>query len=131
MIKPARVLIMDDEEQWREELADTLKLDGYFVDCVSTVTQALEKLDETLYHLLVLDIGIVHTDSSNLDGMHLLGELGKRGLIDAIKVIVFSANDTKERIRIAFKDYKVTDLLSRNAFSNQEFLESVRRVFSK
>ena len=46
----------------------------------STATEALQRLAETLYHLLVLDIRLEDADHTNIDGISLLGELEKRGL---------------------------------------------------
>ncbi len=131
MNRQGRVLVVDDLESWREELVETLQHDGLLADSASTATEALQRLDETLYHLLVLDIRLEDADHTNVDGISLLGELEKRGLSDATKVIMLSAHDTKEHMRTAFRDHKVVDFLSKDNFSKQIFLESVWRVFSE
>lgn len=131
MNRQGRILVVDDLESWREELVETLQHDGLHADSASTATEALQRLDETLYHLLVLDIRLVDADQSNMDGISLLGELEKRGLSEATKVIMLSAHDTKEHMRMAFRDYKVADFLSKDKFSKQVFLESVWRAFSE
>src|SRR5437588_4888884 len=74
---------------------------------------------------------MVNTDPNNKEGIDLLGELDKRGLSEATKVIILSAYGTLERMRTAFKDYKVADFLSKDKFNKQVLLESVWRVFSK
>src|SRR6266568_8386507 len=51
-----RVLVVDDLEQWREQLVETLQGDGYYAGSASTATEVLQMLDEALYHLLILDI---------------------------------------------------------------------------
>jgi DNA-binding response OmpR family regulator len=126
-----RVLVVDDLEPWREQLVETLQQDGFYAASASTATEVLEQLDEALYHLLILDIRLADTDPSNIDGIDLLRELEKRGLSEATKVIMLSAHDTKEHMRLAFRDYKVVDFLSKDNFTRQLFLESVRRVFSQ
>jgi CheY-like chemotaxis protein len=131
MNRQGRILVVDDLESWREELVETLQHDGLLAESASTATEALQRLDETLYHLLVLDIRLVDADHNNMDGISLLGELEKRGLSEATKVIMLSARDTKEHMRTAFRDYKVADFLSKDKFSKQVFLESVWRAFSK
>lgn len=131
MIRRARVLVVDDLEQWREELVETLQRGGFEVDSTSTASQALEQLNKSSYHLLVLDIRMVDADQSNTGGIELLAELDKRDLSDAIKVIILSAYGTKEQMRLAFKDHKVADFLSKDDFNNRAFLESVRQVFSE
>ncbi len=131
MNSQGRVLVVDDLEPWREQLVETLQQDGFYAASASTATEVLEQLDEALYHLLILDIRLADTDPGNIDGIDLLRELEKRGLSEATKVIMLSAHDTKEHMRLAFRDYKVVDFLSKDNFTKQLFLESVQRVFSQ
>src|SRR3989440_9378181 len=131
MYRQGRVLVIDDLEKWREQLVETLQRDGFYADSASTVAQAFARLDETYYHILVLDIRLVDDDPRNEEGIDLLRELDKRGLSEATKVIILSAYGTQERMRSAFKDHKVADFLSKEKFSKQVLLASVQQVFSK
>ncbi len=74
---------------------------------------------------------MIDDDPNNKDGLELLPELHKRGLSDAFKIIILSAYGTKEQMRLAFKDYKVTDFLSKDDFTRKLFLESVQQAFTK
>ncbi len=131
MNKQGRILVVDDDEKWREELVETLQRGGFHADSASTTTEALEQLNETFYHLLVLDIRMVASDPSNIEGINLLlHELSKRGLSEATKVIMLSAYGTIELMRTSFREYKVVDFLSKDDFDNQVFLENVRQVFA-
>ncbi len=131
MNRQGRVLVVDDLEKWREQLVETLLRDGFYADAASTTAEVLQRLDETFYHLLLLDIRLVDADPSNQEGIGLLGELDKRGVSEATKVIILSAYGTPEQMRTAFKDHKVADFLSKDKFTKQLFLESVQQVFSK
>jgi CheY-like chemotaxis protein len=131
MARQGRILILDDLRKWREQLVEMLKRNGFYADSVATAAEALEVLNKTHYHVLVLDIRMDRDDPGNKDGIILLGELDKRGLSEAIKVIILSAYGTQERMRLAFKDYKVVDFLSKDNFNNQVFLECLRQVFSE
>jgi len=131
MNRQGRILLVDDLPKWREQLVEILQGEGYFADSASSVAEALEKLKETFYHVLVLDVRMVPADSSNIEGIDLLGELDKLGLSEAIKVIILSAYGNQKRMRLAFKDYKVADFLSKDNFNKQVLLEPVRRIFSK
>ena len=131
MNRQGRVLVVDDLEKWREQLVETLQHDGFYADAASTATEVLQRLDETLYHLLLLDVRLVDADPSNQEGIDLLDELDKRGLSDAIKIIILSAYGTKEQMRTAFAKHKVVDFLSKDNFTRQLFLESIEQVFSK
>ncbi len=131
MNRQGRVLIVDDLRKWREPLVEILQRDGFDVDAVATETEALQRLDKALYHLLILDIRLVDPDPSNVGGIDLLRRLDERGLSEATKVIMLSAYGTQEQMRLAFKDYKVADFLAKDQFTTRTFLESVRRVFSE
>src|SRR5947209_1155688 len=106
MNKQGRILIVDDLERWREELVETLQRGGFHADSASTVAQARLLLDETFYHLMVLDIRMDNVDPSNTAGIDLLHELDKRGLNEATKVIMLSGHGTQEQMRTAFREYK-------------------------
>lgn len=131
MDEQKRVLVVDDLEAWREQLVEILQSDGFYAEAASTPQEVLERLDKTFYHLLILDIRLVDADHSNVEGLDLLHTLNKLGLSKAIKVIMLSAHDTREHMSLAFKDYRVEDFLSKDEFTRQSFLESVRSVFSK
>ncbi len=130
MKKNGRILIVDDEHIWRDLLVEKLQKDGFHAEAVPSSTEALKRLEETLYHLLILDIRL-DNDTSNIDGVELLGELKKRGLSEATKVIMFSAHGTKDHMRLAFKDYGVADFLSKDPFDAHSFLENVHTAFSE
>jgi CheY-like chemotaxis protein len=129
--RQGRILIADDLKKWREQLVEMLERNGFYANSVASAVEALEELNKILYHILVLDIRMDRDDTSNQDGIILLGELDKRGLSEAIKVLILSAYGTQERMRLAFKDYKVVDFLSKYNFNNQVFLECLRQVFSE
>jgi DNA-binding response OmpR family regulator len=131
MNRQGRVLIVDDLEKWRKELTVTLQREGLSADSASTATEVLDRLSETLYHLLILDIRLVDSDPTNTEGIDLLRELDERGLSEATSVIILSAHGTPEQMRLAFKDYKVADFLSKNNFTKSLFLEIVQQAFSQ
>jgi CheY-like chemotaxis protein len=131
MNRQRRVLVVDDLEKWRELLIEALERDGFAVDSASSVAEVLQCLEETFYHALVLDIRLVDARADNVDGINLLGELDRRGLIEATRVIILSAYGTPEQMRLAFKGYRVADFLSKDEFTRQAFLESVRQAFSE
>lgn len=131
MARHRRVLVVDDLVQWRDALVEALQRGDFYVDAASTTAEARNYLRDNLYHLLVLDVRMDEADPSNVDGLDLLRELDTRGLSEALQVIMLSAYDTKERVRMAFKDFKVADFLSKDNFSTREFLEIVRQIFSK
>jgi CheY-like chemotaxis protein len=121
---------VDDLADWREVLGDTLRKGGFYVDTVATVAEALQHLEETFYHLLVLDVRMENQNPDNIDGLTLLDEIKQRGLNQATKVIMLSAYGTPEQMRVTFKDYEVLDFVPKDNFNNLHFLENVQQIFA-
>ncbi len=127
MSRPGRILIVDDKDNWRRTLVDTLQQNDYFSESVEDVPQALKKLSTAIYHIVILDIRL----PNDSEGIDLLQELDKRGLKGATKVIILSGYGTLEHVRRAFKEYDVADFLEKDNFSPQIFLESIAQIFAQ
>jgi FixJ family two-component response regulator len=56
MNESGRILIADDEETFLNSTADLLRREGYECDCASSAREAVEKLRENSYNLLIADI---------------------------------------------------------------------------
>ncbi|HUT64413.1 MAG TPA: response regulator [Anaerolineae bacterium] len=69
-MKKERILVVDDEEHqgllYEQELTD----EGYLVDIVTSGYQALEKVKENMYDLVILDIGM-----PDMNGLETLGRM--------------------------------------------------------
>ncbi|MFN0087532.1 MAG: response regulator [Blastocatellia bacterium] len=131
MSRRGRVLVVDDEDRWRDLLGSTLRAGGFEADTAGAVEEALERLATGFYHLLVVDIRMVHNDPANTGGMSLLRELEESGLLGASEVIMLSAYGTLQQMREAFARHKVADFLSKEDFDNIEFLDLVRKTFQE
>ena len=53
---PKRILVVDDDEMVLEALGGLLRPEGYEVHLVSSGSEALKRLEEDDYDLLLLDI---------------------------------------------------------------------------
>jgi DNA-binding response OmpR family regulator len=127
MIRKGRVLIVEDDARWQAVVGDTLKRGGFHVDTAGTITTAQKCLEESFFHLAVLDL---HMDQANgAEGLTLLREIRERGLNESMSVIMLTGMGTKEQMREAFAQYKVMDFLAKKDFDNLEFLNQVRRIF--
>jgi len=135
MSRKGRILIVDDNANWREELIESLEHAQYIVDSAATSAETLKKLQQALYHVVVLDIRLDESgqdgNEPNVDGIAILKELERQGLSEATRVIMLSAHGTKELMRIAFRKYKVVDFLTKDEFDNREFLELLKQIFAR
>jgi CheY-like chemotaxis protein len=71
-MKPATILIVDDEEHIRLLFKEELEDEGYAVDLASNGLEALEKVKRSAYSVIVLDIKM-----PGMDGIQALAEIKK------------------------------------------------------
>jgi DNA-binding response OmpR family regulator len=89
-----RILIVDDDEMVRIALSELLKPEGYEIDSVGSAKEALDKLEEEKYDLLVLDIIM-----PQMDGLELCRRV--RAMKDLVEVpIILLTAKTREQDRI-------------------------------
>jgi DNA-binding NtrC family response regulator len=67
------VLVIDDLQNWRDIIAETLDRGGFDVSVVSSTIEAFEKLDQSLYHLLISDIRMEDSNPDNIEGIGCCG----------------------------------------------------------
>jgi len=79
-----RILIIEDETELRESMAEGLKIDGYEIDTASDGETGLDLLFYNVYDLVLLDLNL-----PKLDGMDILREFRKENL--ETPVIILSA----------------------------------------
>jgi serine/threonine-protein kinase len=87
--KPARILVIDDNDDFRESLAAGLAgaFPGAEIECVRDGREALEAFDRKRPSLIILDL-----DLPDLHGMQLTREIRKRDPGAAIPIIVVTGS---------------------------------------
>jgi two-component system response regulator AtoC len=99
---PKRVLIVDDEENFRHMLSVILKKEGYDVEAASNGEEALQKVTLSPYDQVLCDIRM-----PKMDGLDFLNEAKKAGVDTTI--IMMSAYGTVdiaiEAIKLGAYDY--------------------------
>jgi two-component system, response regulator, stage 0 sporulation protein F len=83
-MKDTRILLVDDEEHIRLLFREELEEEGYVIDVASNGFEALDKLKESSFDLIILDIKM-----PGMDGIQTLSEIKK--IVKNQKVILCSA----------------------------------------
>ena len=86
------VLIVEDDPSVRDVLQVVLDSEGYEVVLAADGFEALERLDEGLPDLVLLDLML-----PRLDGASVVAELERRGLWPGIPIVVLSAATQADR----------------------------------
>ena len=127
-----RILVADDEAIMRDVLADLLSSESYAVDLAENGAQALERIRENDYAVLILDLMM-----PNVDGLQVLQELQQmEGAPAAIVLTAYGSIDraVKATKLGAFgfitKPFKNDELLLaiKNAMEHRHLVEENRRL---
>ncbi|MBD3673710.1 MAG: response regulator [Planctomycetaceae bacterium] len=106
-VEPARVLVVDDNELNRRMLARFMDHMGHQSDFAADGREALGKIQQTDFDLVLLDILMPH-----MNGLEVLQELNDQGLLRHLPVLVLSGLDSSAEI-IQCIELGAEDFLSR------------------
>ena len=95
--KPPRVLVVDDDDDFREALSDGLTASGMAVEKAGTGEEALQKLIDQLFDL---DIVLLDIRMPGLDGRGFLNRVRNLGGELDLRIIVLSAAPRAELERL-------------------------------
>jgi CheY-like chemotaxis protein len=121
-----RVLTMDDDPLWRNLVQRALDPSIYIVESVSSTENALAKLEENFYHLLILDIRLKDDDESNIEGMTFLDTLTELGISPSTEIIMLSR--FPQWMRVSFRDKSVADFIDKLQYNSDEFAKTVHDI---
>jgi DNA-binding response OmpR family regulator len=96
--EPIRALVVDDEEGPRLFFEETLRLEGYAVTGASSGEQALERLRDTPFDLIILDLRL----GGRVDGMRILEAVRWRWPDTA--VVILTAHGSLESAMAAIRE---------------------------
>lgn len=132
MIPSERILVVDDEEIMRDVLSDLLASESYQADLAENGVQALEKIQDSDYSVILLDLMM-----PGMDGLQVLQEIKKmeRPPVAVILTAYASIDKAVQATKLgAFdflaKPFKNEELLLvvKNALEHYQLLEENRRL---
>ena len=90
-MKPARILIVDDEPLIRQSLAGVLEDEGYETHSVATGEECWEELNHASYELVLLDVWL-----PGIDGLETLSRIQELPFASRPVVVIISGHGTIE-----------------------------------
>ena len=119
-----RILVVDDDQTWRKILGDQLRSAGYYVDTVSSLAEAMEKLEDQFFHVVITDISLDQEKAWNDDGVRLLQWVRER--YPSTKTIAISGRSVSGLDKKGFEvEYGALQYIERIDFKPRQFLEYV------
>ncbi|MFO7929089.1 MAG: response regulator [Candidatus Humimicrobiaceae bacterium] len=117
-----KILIVDDEQNIRKTLKQCLANEGYDIDIAVNGEEALKKIKDDNFDLVLLDIKM-----PGMNGMEVLNKLRERK--DSTNVVMMTAYGTVERAVEAMK-LGAIDFLSK-PFTPEEIRNLVKKIFGR
>lgn len=110
--KKKKILIVEDEAVMREGVRDWLIEDGYEVECVETGEEALQRIKEEEFGIIVLDLRL-----PGIDGLEVYEQAKDlRPETQGIMITAYPSKETREKaqrlglLNYLTKPFKVEDL---------------------
>lgn len=121
-----RVLVVDDQDNWRKMIAVILRDNGYSVDAVSSFTQAIKKIQNNDYNLAVIDVRLDDSEVFNVEGIELLEHLRGEN-IETKKILMTGYKETFDKIDIKEHgaDLLILKVPEGNIFDRWDFINNV------
>jgi DNA-binding NtrC family response regulator len=114
---PARILVVEDQDDVRRLLVTALEMDGHQVEEAATATEGLKRLERSRYNLVLSDYAM-----PGGTGTWMLHEAQCRGLLDDAEALIITAHpDIRE-----LADVEVI----RKPLDLDRFLEQVRKLLA-
>lgn len=109
----AKVLLVDDDPTSRLTLKTVLELSGYLVDCAASAAEAVDKLDEREYELVLSDMQMESPEA----GLKVLAHARIMDYKPAVALVTAQSNDqTLNRgSRVLIRPLDIPDLLGKVA----------------
>jgi DNA-binding response OmpR family regulator len=126
---PPCILVVDDQDNWRDALTDLLSDEGYSVKTAAFFDDAISELNRTKFAVVVLDIRLVDIDIFNVQGVELLKVIKSQSY--SPKVIMLTGYP--ESVREGVLDlYGADDLILKvppqSRFDTVAFLEKIHKL---
>lgn len=114
----ANILVVDDEEGIRKSLCAYLRMEGYTVDTAADGAEAIEKLKNAKFNIILLDINM-----PVMDGLEAIQQI--KALDFSIQVIMMTAFSTFDKTMKSL-EYGATDYILKPFDNLAEILNLIR-----
>jgi CheY-like chemotaxis protein len=125
-MRPAgRILIVDDDDLFLDTYRDLLSRDGYTVESAPSRVDALARLDERDWDVVILDLKLLGQDGPD-HGIEMLGEVGARA--PGARAIIVTAYTSSDAIARAYAAGAVDFLEKQSKFFEHHLRARVRNA---
>jgi two-component system response regulator RegX3 len=123
------ILVVDDQENWREALTILLTEEGYKIKAAEYFEDAIRELEQKKFDLIVLDVRLVDPDIFNVQGVELLKIIKNQE--NAPKVVMLTGYPESVRDGILSEygaDALILKVPPNSKFDSQAFREKIQSL---
>jgi ActR/RegA family two-component response regulator len=127
----ARILILDDDEQWITTFRKVLQGKVAKIDSVHSLAEAIDLIDKRYFNVAIVDLRLNNDDPSDGSGMEFLAAVQERGLGDVLAPIMCTAFGNLTNAIEALRDFHVIDFISKGSFKEESLLQAVDKAVER
>jgi len=118
-----RILVVDDEKNWRDSLKFHLTTKNTEVYAVESKEAAMRLLEEMAFRTIVVDLRLNEMDDSNIDGLVLMKEIQEQYPDEPMDAFILTGHGTMESVYDGFKKHGVFDFINKGSENDIEQLK--------
>jgi DNA-binding NtrC family response regulator len=118
-----RLLIIEDEPDWQDELVSMLSEAGYDCKVAADYATGLDELNQHKPSALVLDLKLRTKQAEHEEFMGW--KLAERALKQEVPVVVVTGHPSIARANRAFREFRVLAFLAKDSLTKEELTERV------
>jgi len=122
MVEPARILVIDDDENIRKVLETILADEGYNVETAETAKKGIEKSEHAFFNLALIDVRL-----PDMEGIELLSKL--RNTKPKMRKIIVTGYPTLQNAIAAVN--KGADAYVMKPFDVEKILQTIKEQLKK
>lgn len=120
------ILVIEDTPNWQEQFGLILRDEGYTVEIAGDLIEALARLRQADFDMLVLDLRLSDSVATDRSGMELLNDAYER----QIPTVIVTGYGTPELAKKAFRDFGVYDFITKDKFDADRFRASIKKAIA-
>jgi DNA-binding NtrC family response regulator len=126
MTEQHHVLVVEDEEYWREDVfREALEDEGYRVQTCSNYGEAVAALDQQTFDLIVVDVNLT-AQPGNQDGVRVLEWMTTLG--HQSQIVIVSGSKTWAVGEDSVSKFQPLDFIDKTEFDVAEFLDLIENA---
>jgi DNA-binding NtrC family response regulator len=122
------ILIVDDDQEWREQLVDVIASEKYSAETADSYATASHALQTNRFKLAVIDVRLEDADPENRDGLRLLRDIDKDNM--DIRVIIITGYGTEDDEEVARRSPRFHAFIYKSKFNLLDFRNLVQEAVS-